>query len=410
MALYRSSDMLFAKKSQLEERIFEQAQSIFNFQPTITLYDLTNTYFEGDAENNPKAQRGRSKEKRSDCPLVTLGVALDASGFIRHSAIFDGNVSEAITLQGMLEKLDAPKDAVVIMDAGIATEKNLAWLTEHEFKYIVVSRKRARDFDPDQANVITSADGHSIHLQRQAGNSEGEIQIACWSERRASKDRAINESFRKSYEKALDKMAAGLSKARSTKKRDALHQRIGRLKEKHKRVSVHYDITLDIDETTDIVRALHWKYQPQEASKLTNPGVYKLRTTLTDWSDEQLWRTYTTLTDLESVFRSLKSDLGMRPVYHSKESRCDGHLFITVLAYQAVQVIRRKLRDQGESMSWKSLRAILQRQYRVTATFKQRDGRTLHVRQATEAEPELQAIYDKLRLPSLPGGVKKMKI
>lgn len=409
MGLYRASDKLLAKKDQIEQSIFERVQSIFHFEPTITLYDLTNTYMEGSGQRNPKAERGRSKEKRSDCPLVTLGVALDASGFIRHSAIFDGNVGEATTLEGMLEKLMAPKNAIVIMDAGIASQDNLDWLTEHHFKYIVVSRKRRRDFDREKAHTITSASGYPIHLQRQSGESENEVQLACWSEQRGHKDEAINKRFRKSYEEALKAIAAGLSKPGTTKKRDALHQRLGRLKEKHKRVSAHYEISFEVDEKTDVVRALHWQYQPQEASKLTHPGVYTLRTTLTDWSDEQLWRSYMTLTDLESVFRSLKSDLGLRPVYHSSESRCDGHLFITVLAYQAVQVIRRKLCEGGEMRSWGSLREVLKRQCRITATFKQRDGRTLHVRQASRPEPELAAIYEKLGLSPLPGGVKKMR-
>ena len=138
--------------------------------------------------------------------------------------------------------------------------------------------------------------------------------------------------------------------------------------------------------------------------------MYKLRTTLTDWDDENLWRTYTMLTDLESVFRSLKSELGMRPVYHHLEDRCDGHLFITVLAYQAVQLIRRKLKEHGINESWESLREKLGNQHRITAIFKQRDGKTLHVRQATQPEEQLQNIYAKLGISSDPGGIKKMII
>jgi hypothetical protein len=137
---------------------------------------------------------------------------------------------------------------------------------------------------------------------------------------------------------------------------------------------------------------------------------YKLRTTLIDWDDETLWRTYTMLTDLEAVFRSLKSELGMRPVYHHKEDRCDGHLFITVLAYQAVQVIRRKLKDHGINESWATLREKLKQQCRITATFKQRDGKTLHIRQASRPEEELGDIYKKLGLSPDPGGLQRVRI
>jgi transposase len=410
MALYRASDRLFKKKNLIEAKIFERVQDIFNFIPTVTLYDLTNTYMEGNASANPKAKRGRSKEKRSDCPLLTLGLTLDASGFIRHSKVFEGNVSEGGTLKEMLRQLQAPDGALVIMDAGIASEENLQWLTANNYNYLVVSRERKHDIDMKQTSAIESATGHRIHLQRQPGEHQGEIKLACWSEQRAMKDQGIDENFRKKYEAELRKISEGLGKPGFTKKRDALNQRIGRLKEKCKRVSAHYSIEMKTDEATDHVTSLTWEYQPQPASKQTHPGVYKLRTTLTDWSDENLWRTYTMLTDLESVFRSLKSELGMRPVYHHKEERCDGHLFITVLAYQAVQVIRKKLKEHGINESWASLRETLSQQSRITATFKQRDGRTLHIRQATRPEETLSNLYSKLGIDPAPGGLQKMVI
>ena len=410
MQLYRASDRLLESKKVIEQKVFERVQDIFSFTPTITLYDLTNTYMEGNAEGNPKAKRGRSKEKRSDCPLITLGLTLDASGFIRHSQVFDGNVSEGSTLEKMLIQLHAPEGALIIMDAGIASEENLEWLTLNKYNYLVVSRERKRDIDMEKTSVIESAGGHQIHLQRQPGQHKGEVKIACWSEQRAMKDKSINTSFQEKYEQELNKINEGLHKPRTTKKRDPINQRIGRLKEKYKRVSSHYQINLKTNEATGLVTELTWDYQPQTASKQTHPGVYKLRTTLTDWDDETLWRTYTMLTDLESVFRSLKSELGMRPVYHHKEDRCDGHLFITVLAYQAVQVIRRKLKDHGINESWATLREKLNQQCRITATFKQRDGKTLHIRQASRPEEELGDIYKKLGLSPDPGGLQRVRI
>ena len=123
--------------------------------------------------------------------------------------------------------------------------------------------------------------------------------------------------------------------------------------------------------------------------------------------EEKLWRTYIMLTDLEAVFRSLKSELGLRPVFHHKEERADGHLFITVLAYQFVQIIRRHLKESGIDLSWNSIRRIMASQCRVTASFRRADGRALHVRKATRAEPEQLAIYRALNLDSAPGGVCK---
>jgi len=129
MQLYRASDRLLKHKEVIEDQIFENVQDLFGFSATITLYDLTNTYFEGHTAENEQAGYGRSKEKRFDCPLITLGLMLDGSGFVRRSEVFEGSVSEGKTLQGMLEKLNAPKGALIVMDAGIASEENIEWLS-----------------------------------------------------------------------------------------------------------------------------------------------------------------------------------------------------------------------------------------------------------------------------------------
>ncbi len=157
-----------------------------------------------------------------------------------------------------------------------------------------------------------------------------------------------------------------------------------------------------------MVTALSWERTLVAGTRLTHPGVYCLGTNELDWDEVTLWQTYTMLTDLEAVFRSLKSDLGMRPVYHHKEERAEGHLFITVLAYQAVQAIRRKLKGGDINDSWTSLRKIFSGQQRITAIFRQKDGRTLHIRKTTVAEPKLRNLYDVLGIQSSPVGLRKM--
>jgi hypothetical protein len=171
--------------------------------------------------------------------------------------------------------------------------------------------------------------------------------------------------------------------------------------------SQHYDVELLPDESGEQAARLRWTKQPRPGSRLTHPGVYCLRSNETGWDSEQLWRTYIMLTDLEAVFRSFKSELGLRPVYHQKEIRVDGHLFITVLAYQFVQIIRRQLQEHGIQGRWSSLRDILSVQRRVTASFQRAEGGALHIRKATRPEPELAAIYQALNLDPLPGGVQK---
>ena len=167
---------------------------------------------------------------------------------------------------------------------------------------------------------------------------------------------------------------------------------------------------MTLDESKEKVIALTWERVPVEGTQLTHPGVYCLRTNELQWDEATLWHTYTLLTDLEAVFRSLKSELGLRPVFHSKEERAEGHLFITVLAYQAVQILRRRLKEHGIHLSWSSLRNIFSVQQRVTATFKQQDGRMLHVRKATIPETNLKELYDALGITAAPGGVQKLVV
>ena len=154
MRLYRASDQLIRHREAIETRLFGRVRERFGLDETITLYDLTNTYFEGEAAGQPKAQQGRSKEKRSDCPLVTLGLVLDGSGFVRRSRVFAGHAVEAQTLQGMLTGLHATPGALVVMDAGIATADNLRWLVDQGYRYLVVNRGGHRQFDPEPSVAI----------------------------------------------------------------------------------------------------------------------------------------------------------------------------------------------------------------------------------------------------------------
>jgi transposase len=407
-ALYRVSDQLWASRSALETALFDRVQELFGFSSTVTLYDLTNSYFEGEMKANPKARRGHSKEKRTDCPLLTLGLVLDGSGFVRRSEVFEGNVAEGRTLEQMLEGLNAPAGALVVMDRGVATEENLVWLREKGYRYLVVSRERTRCFDPQHAETLLNAAGETLRLQRECSEDGQEVKLYCYSERRAEKEQAIHERFARRFEAELDKIAAGLDKPRTTKRLEKLWERIGRLKAKSRGVGQHYEIELVPDENHQNAVALKYVRKPAAGSAATHPGVYCLRSSETDWDAEKLWRTYILLTDLEAVFRSLKSELGLRPVYHRKPERCDGHLFITVLAYQFVQIIRRQLREQGVEASWQTLRQWLGGQVRVTAVFRRPDGRALHVRKATRPEGEHLNLCQLLGLDPQPGGVEKL--
>ena len=292
------------------------------------------------------------------------------------------------------------------MDAGVATEANVAWLRDNGYRYLVVSRERTRRFDPDLAVALKTRSRQSVHVHKV---DEGEeTRLYCYSEARAKKEQGIAERFAARFEGELKKLSDGLSRPRTRKGLSHVWERIGRIKEKSHGVGAHYAIEVTGD--GDKACAINWKRRPLEGTLITHPGVYCLRTNVRDWDEETLWRTYSTLTDVEAVFRSLKSELGLRPIFHQTPKRAEGHLFITVIAYQLVQTIRRRLAEHGERESWAGLRRILEGQQRVTATFRRKDGRTLHVRKATRAEPQQRAIYQALGVDPAPGGIRKMVV
>lgn len=404
--LYQASDLLWKHKDALEAHLYSQARSLFSLDETITLFDLTNTFFTGEMKGVEKAKRGRSKEKRSDCPLITLGLVLDGSGFARRSQLFPGNVSEPETLETMLDSLEGDKTHTVIMDAGIATEANIQWLKEQGYRYLVVSRKRQRDFDDSAAVTVKESAGQKVRVERRITES-GEVELYCHSEAREQKEQAMQNRFAERFETALQTLQTGLTKKGCTKRYDKVLERIGRLREKYSRAAQHYEITVTPDESGTHAIAIHWKRNEKKGSQASHPGVYCLRTNILDWDEATLWRTYTMLTDLESVFRSLKSELGLRPNYHQKTERIEGHLFITLLAYHLVHILRIQLKAQDIHDSWQTLRQKMENQQRVTISLQDENGKTIHIRKATRAEPHQKTIYDALGISAQPGAVQK---
>ena len=400
MQLYRASDLLLKHKQTLERFLYERERSLFDFDEVITLYDLTNTYFEGTGKGNANAALGKSKEKRSDCPLVTLALVLDGSGFPKRSEVFEGNASEPKTLAEMLGKLTSEPSSTVVLDAGIATEDNIAWLVDNRYRYVVVSRKRHLEFDPDQAVIVKDQGELRVQVQRRV-NDTGEVELYCHSSQRENKERGIDSLFTKRFEAALDNLHLGLGKKRTMKRYDKVLQRIGRLRKQYARVAKCYHINVLHDEQKLLATAI--EYQRITPTEATHPGVYCLRTNHQEWDEATLWRTYTMLTELEAVFRSLKSELGLRPVFHHKTHRVSGHLFISVLAYHLVHTIRTQLKARGITLSWEGLRRELRGQDRATVELKRADGATVHVRRSSRAEPRQQVIYHALGLPSRPG-------
>jgi len=423
--IYQVSDILLKHKKELEQHLYERQRSIFQFEETITLYDLTNTYFEGSGKYNDLAAHGHSKEKRSDCPLVTLGLVLDSSGFPIRSEVFAGNASEPQTLAEMIEGLKRSPfgqaentesqqlfkqgKPTIVMDAGIATEDNINWLKKKQYHYLVVSRKRHREFSEKDAMVVKTDKDCTVKAYKKLNDKTGEVELYCHSTRREDKERAIYNRFSTRFEEALDKLDSGLHKKRCVKKYDKVLLSLGRLKQKYSRAAKNYRITVKKDKKTgNATRIIREKKQLPNSTD-SYPGVYCLRTDQNSWDESTLWRTYTMLTDLEAVFRSLKSELGLRPVFHQKTERVSGHLFITLLAYHLIHTIRCQLKMNNIHSSWSNLRKQLKGQDRITVSMNCQNGETVHIRKSTRPEPRQQVIYDALGLTHYPGrAIKKV--
>jgi transposase len=401
--VYRVSDMLRRHKQEIEDHLRVRECSLFNLEEKIILYDLTNTFFEGTGKYNSKAHFGVSKEKRSDCPLVTLGLVVDGDGFPKRSDVFDGNVSEPGTLAGMIAALSSPgimARPLIVMDAGLATEDNILWLKAQGYQYIVVSRKKKSAVP---AEMVTVREDARRLIRAALVQGAAEVTLYCHSTDKEIKEEGIKNRFERRFEEALGKVRDALSKKHGTKRYDKVLEKIGRLKERFRRVARRYEISVATDDVKNVATAIQWerKEQPDRC------GVYCLRSNRLDFKEQEMFDIFAMLTDIEDTFRSMKSELGLRPVYHQKEYRCDGHLFITVLAYHVAHAIRVQLRKQGIADSWATIRKGLATHIRITTTVKRDDGKVVHIRKSTRPEPFHRKIYDALHLSHRPGKTMK---
>lgn len=406
---YEVADIILDKKNVLEKWLYERETDLFSLNESIVLYDLTNTFLEGSGKFNSKAKFGRSKEKRTDALLVTMGLVLDGQGFPRKSTILPGNVSEPSTLKNILEELIDNKGEIkkrtVVMDAGIATEDNLDWLRKNGFVYVVVARNKIEM--PEGGEFIPVSIGREdvkAKLIRNEESSEWDMYVD--SAAKAQKESSMKSKICQRFETDMKQILASLSKKRGTKELSKVHTRIGRVKERYKRISGIYDIKVIPDSDEKIATKITWDIIPDKEEKKLN-GIYRLRTNEEDISVEKFWKIYINLTQVESSFRCMKSELGIRPVHHQKGTRVDAHLFITLLAYHISHSIRYQLRKKGITSGWKTIRETLSSHVRVSTTLKDEDSGTIHIRKNSRCNSNQKQIYNALGIFKLPGKIIK---
>ncbi|OQC58140.1 MAG: Transposase DDE domain protein [Bacteroidetes bacterium ADurb.Bin012] len=402
--VYQVSDKLLKHKDAIETYLQKKEKQLFNLEEKVILYDLTNTFFEGSGKYNQKAHFGVSKEKRNDCLLVTLALLLDGEGFPQKSEILAGNISEPDTLKNVLTAVSTQaRKPIVVADAGIGTEKNIKWLSENGYSYIVVSRKRQQEVPADIKLIKVRENSHRVVSAAARMNNGGEMEVYCHSTAKEIKEQEIRNRFERRFEDNLKSVCKALQKKYGTKRYEKVLEKIGRLKERYRRVANRYNISIDKDDKSGNATDIKWSMKQKDCVS----GYYLLRSNLTDMSEKEIFDTFTMLLDLEDAFRSMKSELGLRPVYHQKEKRCDGHLFISVIAYHILHYIRIKLKQQGINDSWSTIRRCLSGHYRVTTSMKRSDGKMIYVRKTSKPEDCHIRIYNALGLPHRPGKVTK---
>lgn len=412
-SLYKVGDLLYENKDAIEAHLRARENDLFSLNETIILYDLTNTFLEGQAASNPKAKFGRSKEKRSDCRLLTLGLVIDGKGFPKTSRVFAGNQGEPATLLEMvnaLRKKDPTLQAqdtatnhkpTVVIDAGIATEENIKELKKH-YHYIAVSRKKTTAPDMDDCIVIKQTKQNKVEAKRIIDNDEA--MLYCKSGLKRKKEHSMQDRLRQNFEEQLDHLAKSIRKKGCTKRYDKVLERLGRLKEKYKSIARFYQI--QVEEKNKLAIRISWDYLKEQADQRFS-GAYFLRTDRFDLSEKEIWSIYIMLTQLEDAFRTLKTDLQLRPIFHQKEHRSEAHIFITLLAYHLLHSIRTSLKQHGMNMSWRQIRDRMSTHCRVTNRIKAKKKQIIFIRKCTEPEDFHKVVYDALAISRAPCKTKK---
>ncbi len=399
--LYRISRMLSDQQDRIESYLSKKTSELFGLQDKIILYDLTNSYFEGRKLKSILASFAKSKEKRQDCKLITLALVVNAEGFVRYSKIYRGNIGEISTLEPTLDDLSSRGSfseikPMVVMDAGIASEENLLMLRNKGYDYLCVARGKFKDYvavkKDHEPVAITDKRKSPIELMMIEQQGIDDTLLFVRSEKKAKKEVSMHEKFTAHFEEGLQQVMFGIQSKGGTKKLAKVWERIGRLKERYPSAHRFYD--LQIASENGIATKLEWKKIIPVSRK--EEGVYFLRTSVKQIDEKGFWDIYNTIREIEAVFRTLKSDLKMRPVFHKTDENSVAHLNLAVLAYQMVHTIRYQLKAKGINHDWSHIVRIMNTQKAATVTVKDKNEQKIFIRKCTAPEPNATEIYNAL--------------
>jgi len=412
-SFYTIADLLYENKEHIESELHKRENGLFSFTDTLILYDLTNTYFEGSSKNNTLAKRGKCKSKRTDCPLVTLALAVNSLGFPVFSQIYGGNQSEPETLEDILNRLQQDKQGIlptmlptIIMDRGIATKDNIKLLKAGGYSYTIIERRPVEkeyeiEFQTAKENFekLECPDREQqnrdkvVYVKRI--NLEKTSRVLVFSEGREEKEQAIDALKEKRFLEDLERLNNSVLKGNIILG-DKIGERIGKIKAKYSSIQRHYNIQLIYEEENKKVQRISWDKKPSRKQRSLLTGCYVIETTHNQLSASEIWHQYMTLTNIEAAFRDLKTDLGIRPVYHQNAERTKAHLFVGVLAYHLLISIEHTLKSQGDHREWRTIRSLLSTHQRNTVILTDAEDIIYHIRVSGSPETEHTEIYNRL--------------
>ena len=411
--LYGITHQLFSIKDPLERYLSKQTNELFDLEDKIILYDLTNTYFEGRMQGSRIAKFGRSKEKRSDARLVVLAVVVNREGFLKYSNIYQGNMADCKTLEGVIDSLGTQTSfsgrmPIVVIDAGIASEDNLSMLKSKGYDYMCVTRSSLKEYYADIATTpvqITDKRKQPIELLKVHVNEDNDQYLWVKSQAKKMKEDSMNGLLSQRFEQGIQNIQEGISRKGGTKKLGKVHERIGRLKQKYPSVHTWYDISVrDDGNGTATGVSCHHKTGEYED---TQSGIYFLRTSVMKLDEHTFWSIYNVIREIEYTFRVLKTDLDLRPIYHKTDEASIAHLNLGILAYWLVATIRYQLKQKGINSDWREIVRKMSTQKCVTTSMVNIKQETISIRQSTEPIKDVKAIYDILHYKYAPFKRKK---
>jgi transposase len=335
MRLYRALDHILPHKEKLEGFLKNQMGALFSVEYDLLLYDVTSTYFEGQAKANPKAKFGYSRDKRSDCKQVCIALVVSRCGLPIGYEVFDGNRQDSTTVEEIVLTMEARygrSSRVWVMDRGMLSEANIRFLKKGDRRYIIGTPKSMlKQFEQQLVEESWDEIREGVEVKLcQSPDGDEETFILCRSRDRLEKEKAIFARFELRIEEGLKKLVTSCEKKKQPPVKIA--ERVGRLKGANSRAARLFDVKVDTRE--DGGARVSWSKNEvvRQWATLTD-GCYVLRSNVNDWSHEELWQAYVQLTEAELAFRIQKSDLRIRPIWHQKEERVLAHILVCFLAY-----------------------------------------------------------------------------